>query len=379
MPDKESEWAKSAGELMSAPYSIPTLATLQTEAEAEQRKAFTVDEPKASGLKIFGPDKIFEPLPPLEYLVGDDNNGLIPKNTLTLLMGPSGHKKTYVANDLGVCVSTGAVWLGFPTHQTSVLIVDEEMGERNVIRRVRETMNGHLVKREDAAPITCMSMQGVSLRPNGEDVPEGIAKLRQAIQETGAELIIIDSFVAITAGLDENSVKDMQPVMMHLRRLVDTLGVTIICIHHANKTTGKYRGSTAIEGALDLLLSVDSPQGSKYVTFNTEKARYIEPKHFTALATWQRETEQFYLSPTDVNPKAHVSRLEACVLRFISEHPNTTTNDIIDACETSRNYVQTLARDGKIERTNKGVSGKIQAEYAITRKGADILKSTGDE
>jgi hypothetical protein len=355
---------------MTAPYTTTTATPPIPRIELLQQEAQTTPRPPG-----FWAEKAFEKPEPLEFVVEE----LIVKHTLNFLMAPPGHKKTYVVTDIAVSTSTGENFLDFPTKQMTVLFIDEESGQRTILRRLYETMRGRLIKQENAPPIFCVSMAGINVRQIGEDVPEGIVKIKQYIQETGAELVIIDSFAAITAGADENSVQQMQPVMMNLRRLIETTGVTIICTHHANKTTGKYRGSTAIEGGLDLLLAMDSPQGSKYITFNTDKTRHIAPKSFTALACWQPETEQFYLSPTEVNVKAHVSRLEACVLRYVSEHPNATTNDIIDACETSRNYVQTLARDGKLERTNKGVSGKVQAEYAIAQKGLDIVKSTGEE
>jgi hypothetical protein len=99
-------------------------------------------------------DCVYNAAPPLEFLIGEDRNGLITKGSVNLLVGEGGSKKTWAALWMAVCVATGKNFLGFPTRQTSVLIVDEESGERRLKRRLLETLNGALVKREDAPP-TC--------------------------------------------------------------------------------------------------------------------------------------------------------------------------------------------------------------------------------
>lgn len=319
-------------------------------------------------------DSVYEVAAPLEFLV----DGLITKGSVNLLVGEGGSKKTWAALDLAVCVATGEKWLDFETKQTAVLIVDEESGPRRLQRRLYETLNGHLVKRDDVPPIAFTSLAMLDMRKLDD-----VNALHARIVETNAGLVIIDALADVMPGADENSVKDVQPVFMQLRSVAETTQAAIIIIHHSNKATGGYRGSTAIKGAVDLMLMVESSPESKFVSFNADKARDIEPKKFTALATWQIEKSQFYLTATDVNPKASMNKIQRFVLRYLLGNPSATVKNIkgaADVCgpESAKTMLYALADSGHVYRTNEGKTGRgNEATYDLTDKGRDAIK--GDE
>jgi len=342
--------------------------------EALRLAASELDEAQQGRLTLKWADRVYDASEPIEFLIGDETNGLITKGSVNLLVGEGGSKKTWAALDLAVCVAMGARWLDFPTRQTSVLIVDEESGPRRLQRRLYETLQGHLVKREDAPPIAFTSLAQLDMRN-----PDDVTALSLAIRESNAGLVIVDALADIMPGADENSVKDVQPVFMQLRRVAETTRAALFVIHHSNKQNGTYRGSTAIKGAVDLMLMVESATDSRYVTFKADKARDIEPKSFTAIATWQREGEQFYLSATDVNPKAHLKKSARYVLRYLADHPSAPIDEIMnnaDVCtgETARREVYNLVDSGHIERTNSGTGRGNKAQYDLTDKGRDALK-----
>jgi hypothetical protein len=353
---------------MTAPYTTTT-ATIET-----LRQAAEAEEPTDNRFRLSWVDCVFDAAAPLEFLVGDETNGLITKGSVNLFVGAPGAKKTWAALDLAVCVAMGMNWLDFPTRQTSVLIVDEESGERRLKRRILETLNGHLVKRDDAPPIAYTSLAQLNMTD-----PESRNALSAAIRESNAGLVIIDALADIMPGADENAVKDVQPIFMHLRSIAEVNQTSIILIHHNNKQNG-YRGSTAISGAIDLMLTVDSTPDSKYVSFDCTKARDIEPRRFTAIAVWQRETSQFYLTATDVNPKAYLNPGQSDVLTFIAQNPNSTTNEIIEGTDSTRTIITNLKTQGYTRRTNETRGGKgNQTRYEITKKGEDVLKAMGDK
>ena len=348
--------------------AVPTLTTL-----LHQDANNTMDETQPAKFRTFRAESVYDQAPPLEFLIGEDKNGLITKGSVNLLVGEGGSKKTWAALDLAACVSIGKNWLDLPTKQTTVLIIDEESGERRLRRRLFESLNGHLIKREEAAPIVAASLCQFDAR-NLDD----INALHVLIMQEGAGLVIIDALADVMIGSDENSVRDVQPVFLNLRRVAEATQAAIILIHHSNKQNG-YRGSTAIKGAVDLMLMIESPIGSKYITFNAEKARDIEPRTFTALATWTEG--QFYLTATDVNPKAQTNKSQRHVLRYLLEHANATIDSMAGAAAftapTIKQAVYALIDSKDIERTNPelGTGRGIKATFDLTLKGKQLAEA----
>lgn len=341
--------------------TTPLLEQLAQESQAEQ----TPDR-----FAITWANDVYQASEPLSFLV----EGLITKGSVNLLVGEGGSKKTWAALDLAVCAAMGTSWLDFPTEQTPVLIVDEESGPRRLRRRLYETLNGHLVKREDMPPIAFTSLSMLDLT-SADDV----TALHTLILQTGAGLVIVDALADIMPGADENAVKDVQPVFMALRRVAESTQAAILLIHHSNKANGSYRGSTAIKGAVDLMLMVESKAESKYITFTAEKARDIEPKTFTAVATWQIEAEQFYLSPGAEESKVHLSEGQRYVLRYLSEHGESALDDLINSPEatcavsTARNAVYSFIKSQHIKRTDKGGRG-VPAVIDLTDEGRGMVE-----
>ena len=67
-------------------------------------------------------------------------------------------------------------------------------------------------------------------------------------------LIVIDTLARDMSG-DENNTQDMNDVVAGLDHIRAATGAAIILVHHAGKD-GKLRGSSALHGALDVLLQV---------------------------------------------------------------------------------------------------------------------------
>jgi DNA-binding HxlR family transcriptional regulator/archaellum biogenesis ATPase FlaH len=362
------------GDIANGSAAVATIEKLRLEAN-EPNKQDPQEPAQQDRFTIRWADCVYDAAPPLEFLVGTDRSGLITKGSVNLLVGEGGSKKTWAALDLAVCVAMGKDWLDLATRQTSVLIVDEESGERRLKRRLFETLNGHLVKREDAAPIAYTSLNLLDMR-SADDV----SALHVAILQTNAGLVIVDALADIMPGADENSVKDVQPVFMQLRRIAEMTQTAIIVIHHSNKANGGYRGSTAIKGAVDLMLMVDSPAESKHVTFKAEKARDIEPRTFSAVATFAPDASQFYLTSCEVRQtKEHMGKGERFVLGYLLNNPNAEIDRIADSADicapaTVKSAVYSLADKKYVTRTDDRTMGRgKKATYDLTDSGRDLV------
>lgn len=296
-------------------------------------------------------------------------DGLISDGSVNVFFGEAGCGKTWALLDLAACIATGAPWLGMTTTAGAVLIVDEESGRRRLSRRMSEVMKGHEIGAE--APIMAVSLSAFDLG-NKED----IAELRALIIRKKIHLVIIDALADVMPGRDENAVKDTAPIFLSLRAVAEETQAAIIVIHHSNKMGG-YRGSSAIKGAIDLLLSVEKKNDGKVINFRTEKARDTTAGAFAAEMNFI--DGKFFLSESEFEKTAQAySKGDRFVMRYLLEHGESSVKDISDnadtcATTTARNCIYALADKFIIERTNGGGKGS-GAMYNLTEKGRTIAE-----
>lgn len=310
------------------------------------------------------------PQPPIEWIV----KPLFSTGTVSMVMGDPGSKKTYSLIDLAVCLASGKQWLDFETKPVPVLLIDEESGVRRINRRLGDIMRGHIARKD--IPLQYISLARFNLGLNGSGGSPDIKMLEKKIRETKAKFIIIDALADVMPGADENAVKDVQPIFMGLRQVADATGSAIVVIHHANKG-GSYRGSSAILGALDLLMKVESKNVSPNIDFTVEKNRDDKPISFAAVAHF--EVDHFFLTSSQSTKKEHISKPQKYVLKHLHENGATLMVDIMakaDSCAgtSARQAVYALADQGLVSRSDSGGSGE-KATYDLTEQGKEKVKS----
>jgi hypothetical protein len=158
---------------------------------------------------------------------------MIPQSAVTICAGRG-----------GVAKSTFAIWLGGQLNQgilrgelhgqpTSVLYVSHEDSLEEVV-----------LPRVDAndADRTLFYSLGIESKEVGgitvPRLPEDLPLIRQAIEETGAKLLIIDPITSTLAGGDNDRMADVRQVMDPLNAMAAELGVSVIGIAHFRKGGG---------------------------------------------------------------------------------------------------------------------------------------------
>jgi hypothetical protein len=184
--------------------------------------------------------------------------GLFEANSLVMLAGPPASYKSFLALDWMMHMVSGRKWNDRPTATAKVLYVLGE-GKSSLLKRVHSWMFHHKPSPEEDALF--QSNFRVSF-----DVPQMASKasvdnmLSQLVAEKyEPNIIVIDTFARSFVGLDENSQKDTGLWIENADRLRQ-LGYTVIFLHHTAKNTEfglKYRGSTAIMGAMDTAMTMD--------------------------------------------------------------------------------------------------------------------------
>jgi hypothetical protein len=305
-----------------------------------------------------------QPREPIEQIIGK----IVAKGSVNTLVGKYGSKKTWFALWAAVCVALHKPCLGFPTTQGTVLLIDEESGEERLSRRMGMAIRGALG--DKYTPVKSVSLGQFNLLKS----PNDAVLLAALIREVTASMVIIDALCDIMASGDENAVKDTQPVFMALRKIAETTGAAIVVIHHTGKNND-YRGSSAIPGAIDTMLLIESQEGSPLITFKTLKNRDGEPVEFAARATWTED--QFYLTEAELPAGGHLSKSQKFTLEFFEDNGEATLQQVNNHAGglfsegTIKKAIQFLVSEKKITRINVGGKG-IEAIYAITRNSPKL-------
>lgn len=174
--------------------------------------------------------------------------GVLPKEGLAAIGGPSGSGKSFVAMDLLGAVASGQDWFGLRTRRAPVLYVALEG-------------TGGLEKRLKAY------REKLGYKPAGMFLPASLdllndsdrAELIQAAKQAGAVngVVCIDTLNRAVPGMDENSSSDMSNAIEALKQIQDALGGLVVVVHHTGKDVTKgLRGHSSLFAALDAVIEV---------------------------------------------------------------------------------------------------------------------------
>ena len=177
---------------------------------------------------------------------------------LTAIIGASGVGKSFVALDLACSIVTGRMWKGHEVRQGRVLYVAGE-GVYGAVDRVRTWAEEYNEAEKIKAGLIVIS-EGVALHDWGGNKWQ---EFRDIIRDHDVDLVILDTWARVTAGMEENSSKEVGHVIKHLDRLKERTGTGMCVVHHTTRGTTHGRGSTALLGALDSeLLVTESTTGA---------------------------------------------------------------------------------------------------------------------
>lgn len=164
----------------------------------------------------------------------------------------------------------------------------------------------------------------------------------RAVKPLQPKVVAIDTFAACTPGIDENSSKDMQPVLNRLRtRLIEELGCAILLIHHTTKDGKTFRGSSALRGNVANMYYLHQDEG--LVTLKSDKQRDSEPapdRHYRLVSFETR------LNPTNgqqLSSAAIVRADDVIATRQTGTQLTTNQRDILEALEPFEHGLTTTA------------------------------------
>ena len=215
-------------------------------------------------------------MPPPEWLVED----LLPKQGLSMLAGPWGSYKSFIALAVALDVATGRDTLGLRGGETGehepapVLYVAGE-GAFGIRQRVAAYCERHGVRANEMA-----NFHLVAAMPNLLDYEDAAEFVSQIAFDPA--LVIIDTLATAVPGADENSAQDMGRLVSVLGEMRDNWKCNVMVLHHFNSGGKQARGSTAIPGGMDTILTTEAEglQLALAMTKQKDAARWEKPKTF---------------------------------------------------------------------------------------------------
>lgn len=215
-------------------------------------------------------------IPDLEPMI----DGVLDKGTVAMLAAQPGAGKSFLALDWACRYATGLRWQGRDVNRMmeystgnqgpgKVLYIAAE-GARGIKTRLaawEHAWDAHVPEHQ-----LRMLDQPVHLGNFNE-----VSMLIAEMEEQGPfGLVIIDTLARCATGLEENNANEMGRVIQAAYMIRNAMGNdgTVLLIHHLGKS-GVVRGSSALLGGVDLMLTLTNEQG--HLTLEDEKRKDGKP------------------------------------------------------------------------------------------------------
>ena len=200
-------------------------------------------------------------LPSADWLI----ESVIEQPAVGFVFGPSGESKTFVTLDWSLSVAAGRPWHGRDVTQGPVVYVVAE-GSAGIPKRVKAWLQHNQVPSVDDAFFV---LEAVQLRTRAD-----VTGLLQQIEERCEQpaLIVLDTFAQCFVGGEENSAKEVGEAIAAARRLLAETGATVLLVHHSGRVNeGAERGSIALRGNADFMISVRMTPSRTVIIKNTKQ------------------------------------------------------------------------------------------------------------
>jgi len=215
---------------------------------------------------LYAGEKIKD-LPPTEWLLP----GRLVKKGLGAIYSLPGVGKSFVAIDMGLAATLGEQWWAenFPPNCKVLYIAAERYPE------VRDRLEAACKKRGVEIPANFH----LYARPKALQIVEQLLDLIAIAEKVQPDVIIFDTFSKMTLGKEENTSKEIGPIVENFGDVVRAAGPQCggLIVHHSGKDETKgLRGSIALLGALDGVWKLDRSENGG-LTLSVEKLNAAEP------------------------------------------------------------------------------------------------------
>ncbi|EMD1176058.1 AAA family ATPase [Vibrio harveyi] len=199
-------------------------------------------------------------------------NGFIPKESLGVMYGKSGSRKSFIAIDISCAIATGSLWHNKITRKGAVVYVAAE-GQMCISKRVKawEIATGQQVKQ--------LYILGQAVVMSDTTAQSNLIQAIHMLEKHNdikVELIVLDT-LARNFGGDENSGDAMGKFIRGCDLVKSSTGASVLCIHHSGKDVSKGgRGHSSLNAAIDCEFQVVHNSKTGLTTLNNTKMKDAE-------------------------------------------------------------------------------------------------------
>lgn len=196
------------------------------------------------------------------------------KGGMSLVSGPYGSFKSFLAYDQAFCISAGLDWQGHKTIQMPVIIL---MGEG--LSGAADRFEALALEHGIEVP-ACLFVSEVAAELTDGSNAELVSDAVNALCPD-AGCVFIDTLNRNFGSGDENSTKDMGLFVSNVDAVFRNTGKTVVIIHHSGHAGDRGRGSTVLPGACEAEFFIKKQAGGLALNCKKQKnAPEHEPIYF---------------------------------------------------------------------------------------------------
>jgi hypothetical protein len=281
----------------------------------------TPDKPRRHWLESAS-NLLAEPDPgPTPFLV----DGLLVDGAIAAIQGPPKAGKTWLILELAISTVTGEPAFGryeIPSAGPVMLIL-EESGREALYRRLDALSRGRNIKPESLGEFYFAANARVRLNDPGWQ-----KRLVDGAKQVKPRGIFLDPLVRLKgSGVDENSQREMAPVLDFMRDLRDATSAAVAFVHHTGYSGTHMRGSSDLEGYWESKVTLTRNQdGTCELTAEHREAEASEGIRYRR--SWDEHSRSMRLVAIEDPGR---EQLRQRLLDHLQKHAGESTDDIAKA------------------------------------------------
>jgi predicted transcriptional regulator len=292
--------------------------------------------------------------PAVDWTIDD----LIPSGSLGLMVGRPKLGKSLLAIDALASVAIGEPFIGRATTQGPAIYVPAEDALRLVRDRVLNRLKG-----DRSVPFHIIPADGSFDQSIRFDDAESLSRLAATIEALQPRIVVLDPMREFHQ-LREDKADDMALMLRPLRQMAHELDVAVLLIHHRNKhatdPSKAARGSSAIAGGVDLILTLEMTDESDDAELDGNQVLrlYVEGRYGPRQRLAARLRTGLRWEETDPRLTDDVPVRERVLRHLEVTGEALTVAELIEAVQGTQSRIQralkSLVEDGAITRQGAG-------------------------